>query len=227
MSPESKGTHCNADILRVAELSLRETVLEHGLQHPLALTKLEQYAALLRHFGKIDQAVDLENQIKGIKARTAAPDISQQQAQHTPQQTPSAPNPGLRKPTLEPASAVVASKPDPTADKAHLIKSDKSLYSARGHHIATASDGCLYTPTGRFIGHWNDGLDVYIDRNGYYLGLVLDENRLVRESNWRFDRLNFGHPPLDIDRPGWGRQPDMGPFPLPRGYEEVRMIEVE
>ncbi len=226
MSPDSKSSHSNADILRVAELNLRETVLEHGLQHPVALTKLEQYAALLRHFGKIDQAVDLENQIKGIKARTATPETSQQQGEVTPPPAPIEASKGSLKPTAGPVSADEAVKPALTV-KSQQVELDKSLYNARGHHIATAADGCLYTPTGKYIGHWNDGLDVYIDRNGNYLGLVLDENRLVRESNWRYDRMNFGHPPLDIDRPGWRRQPDMGPFPLPRGYEEVRMIEIE
>jgi hypothetical protein len=205
MSSESKGSPANAELLRAAELSLRDSVLEHGLQHPQSLAKLEQYAGLLRHFGKIDQAVDLENQIKGIKARTASTNQQQQPA--------------------ESKQSVQAIKPAAIAEQALPVETDRSLFSARGRHIATETEGCLYTPTGKFIGHWNEALAAYINRDGYYLGLVLDENRLVRESNWRFNHMNFGHPPKDVDRPGWRRQPDMSPFLLPRGFEEVKMLE--
>jgi hypothetical protein len=62
----------------------------------------------------------------------------------------------------------------------------KYLFDNNGRHIANEVNGQLHATTGKNIGHFMESTGFFIDMQGYYLGEIMFENRLLY-------RLNNGH----------------------------------
>lgn len=69
----------------------------------------------------------------------------------------------------------------------------KFLFDSKGNHIANEINGQLYLPTGRNIGHFLDSSGIFIDMDGYYLGEILFENRLLFRINNGYEYTCFGN----------------------------------
>lgn len=207
-------------ILQSAELALREALAKHGLQHPEVLEKLEQYIELLRLSGKTDGLSELDETARSLRNK-----FETAQAYPASQVAPTAPPaPRVTNPEQSDGGQTRQQEADApasgTAEQNAEVK-ERHLYSSRGKHIATEFDGHLYTPTGRHIGHWVEGIDVYVDRNGWYLGHVIDENRLAEYTYWSFHNRNFGDRGNAGDRPGWDYQRDTDRAVFPLGYQDI------
>lgn len=221
-----------AEDLQGAELALRQAVQAHGTTHPVVLEKLEAYVALAKKAGNTAQAEKLEEKAKilrkalGIESPTAAPSVAAPAAPPAP--TP-APNPA---PTAspEPATAAVSPSPQATATAVEtqpdeLRYVEKHLYNSKGEHIAVAFDGGLYTPFGKYLGRWDAELDAFIDDKGWYLGQIVEGDRLAKDPNWHYRLMNFGNIASAGNRTGWTRQPDTDRVMLPYGYNDISFAE--
>jgi hypothetical protein len=98
-----------------------------------------------------------------------------------------------------------------------------NLFNSRGEHIAVAWNENLYLPNGKHIGRWAADLAVYLDRKGNYLGIVVEENRLVADKNWQFRNMNFGDRGNEGDRPGWTKKRDIDAVAMPKWLEDVSL----
>ena len=67
------------------------------------------------------------------------------------------------------------------------------LFDSRGRHIANFVKGQLYGPSGRNIGHFLDGSDIFIDMSGRYLGELVHGDRLLYRTNSPYRSTNFGN----------------------------------
>ncbi|MBX9688499.1 MAG: hypothetical protein K2X27_17450 [Candidatus Obscuribacterales bacterium] len=97
------------------------------------------------------------------------------------------------------------------------------LYNSKGEHVAVAYKAGLYSPQGENIGRLLEDFDVYLDRSGWYLGQIVDGNRLARDLTWKHRDLNFGDRGNEGNCSGWGRSPDIERTFFDRGFEDVNL----
>ncbi len=190
-------------ILKSGEASLRDAIGTHGPQHEEVLEKLEEYLDLLRLCGKSDEAGQLEQHAVLLRSQFGT---SEQAQAATGSELPP------------------ATKPDLPASEASLEEvktAEKHIYSSRGRHVGTHSDGHLYTPGGKHVGRWLEEYGAYVDRNGWYIGHLIDGDRLAYDRNWQFTSRNFGDKGNAGDRPGWEFQRDKERSVFPTGCEDV------
>lgn len=95
------------------------------------------------------------------------------------------------------------------------------LYDSDGKHIAVAYKGALYLPDGKNLARWDDGLEAFLDRKGWYLGQIVQGNRLARDLTWQFRHMNFGDRGNEGNRSGFTNQPDESRVLLDSGWEDV------
>ncbi len=114
---------------------------------------------------------------------------------------------------------------EPVAEPVKQAASDEPvfLFNSHGEHIAVACDKALFSPQGENIGRLLEDYDVYLDRNGWYLGQIVDGNRLARDEAWIHRHLNFGDRGNEGDRAGWGRIADVERTYFDRGFEDVKL----
>ena len=53
------------------------------------------------------------------------------------------------------------------------------LFDSNGDHIANFMDNQLHDPGGDNIGHYLEDEGIFIDMDGYYLGEIIFDNRLL------------------------------------------------
>lgn len=97
------------------------------------------------------------------------------------------------------------------------------LFDSDGKHVAVAYKGALFLPDGRNIARWDDGLEAFLDRKGWYLGQIVQGNRLARDVTWQFRHMNFGDRGNEGNRSGWMRQSDEIRILLESGFEDVEI----
>ena len=68
------------------------------------------------------------------------------------------------------------------------------LFDSTGQPIAIWMNDQLYTPAGRYIAHYMVSLNIFIDRQGYYLGEILYQNRLLNRIHHAYRHVCFGSP---------------------------------
>lgn len=130
-------------------------------------------------------------------------------------ETPELVAPKAAEPAPVPAAAAAASDSDEPL----------FLFNSHGEHVAVAYNKALFSPQGENIGRLLEDYDVYLDRNGWYLGQVLEGNRLGRDVAWIHRHLNFGDRGNEGDRAGWGRIADVERTYFDRGFEDVKFGE--
>lgn len=95
------------------------------------------------------------------------------------------------------------------------------LYDSDGKHIAVAYKGALYLPDGKNLARWDDGLEAFLDRKGWYLGQIVQGNRLARDVTWQFRHMNFGDRGNEGNRSGFSNRADESRVLLDSGWEDV------
>ena len=95
------------------------------------------------------------------------------------------------------------------------------LYDSRGQHVAVAVEGGLFSPEGKVIGRYLAEFDVFLDCRGWYLGQIIDSNRLTRDPSWQFRELNFGDKNYFGKHSGWGRRGDIERTYFDMGFKDV------
>lgn len=95
------------------------------------------------------------------------------------------------------------------------------LYDSDGKHIAVAYKGALYLPDGKNLARWDDGLEAFLDRKGWYLGQIVQGNRLARDLTWQFRHMNFGDRGNEGNRSGFSNRADESRTLLESGWEDV------
>lgn len=190
--------------LKSSEAAVREAVAEFGAQHPEVLKRLERYVTLLRRAGKTAHADKLEEKAKTLRQLLGA------QADAAYEAPPKAATP--QPPTAAAAEATVV--PAQSGDV------ERPLFNSRGENVAVELKGHLYTPDGKYMGSWNADMEAYIGKDGRYLGHIVENDRLAKETAWRFRHLSFGRG-YEGDRTGWRRAADVQRVLLPHGFEDV------
>ena len=99
------------------------------------------------------------------------------------------------------------------------------LFNSEGKHVAVVWSGSLYDADGKNLGRWDEGLEAFLDRDGSYLGQIVEENRLARDLSWPYKHMNFGDKGNVGHRSGWSRQPDIERTTFVRGFEDVELQE--
>jgi hypothetical protein len=66
------------------------------------------------------------------------------------------------------------------------------LFDSSGRHIANSVNGQLHLPSGRNIGHFLREQKIFIDREGNYLGEVVQQDFLMRNPDSPHLDRNFG-----------------------------------
>lgn len=67
------------------------------------------------------------------------------------------------------------------------------LFDSNGQHIANEVNGQLYATTGQNIGHYLETTNFFIDMEGYYLGEIIFENRLLFRLNNGYQNVCYGN----------------------------------
>ncbi len=68
----------------------------------------------------------------------------------------------------------------------------KFLFNSKGQHIANEVNGQLHAPSGKNIGHFLESHGFFIDMNGFYLGEIKLENRLLHKVGNGYEGVSFG-----------------------------------
>jgi sporulation protein YlmC with PRC-barrel domain len=87
------------------------------------------------------------------------------------------------------------------------------LFNTSGEYVAFIQDGNLFNPNGKWLGVIANGNEVY-NTNGLYIGLLLDDDRVVIDKNWSI--------PKAIRRPSSPLKPITPIHPLKR----LKMFQV-
>lgn len=127
--------------------------------------------------------------------------------------------------TVPVRSAPVATAAAPAAPEGEGFSKETGLflYNSKGEHIAVAYKNGLYTPSGVNLGRLLEDFDVYIDRDGWYLGQIIEGDRLGRDPTWQHRDLNFGNKGNEGDSAGWGRQADTNAYFFDRPFVDVKL----
>lgn len=91
----------------------------------------------------------------------------------------------------------------------------KFLFDSTGQHIANEINGQLHATTGQNIGHLLPTGDFYIDMQGYYLGEVIFENRLIYRINNGFENVCYG---------SYGDYGNMGNYGNPGNFGSIGIV---
>lgn len=91
----------------------------------------------------------------------------------------------------------------------------KYLFNSSGQHIANEVNGQLHATTGKNIGHFMKDYNFFIDMNGYYLGEIVLENRLMYRLNNGYQSTCFGN---------YGNYGNVGNYGNPGNYGSIGMI---
>jgi hypothetical protein len=91
----------------------------------------------------------------------------------------------------------------------------KFLFDSRGSHIANEVNWQLHAPTGQNIGHYLATQKFYIDMDGYYLGEIVFENRLLYRLNNPYKSVCFGR---------FGNYGNVGNYGNPGNYGSIGTI---
>jgi hypothetical protein len=91
----------------------------------------------------------------------------------------------------------------------------KFLFDSHGHHIANEVNGQLHAPTGHNIGHYLPNQGFFIDMNGYYLGEIVAQNRLLYRLNNGFQNVCYGN---------YGNYGNVGNYGNPGNYGSIGTI---
>jgi hypothetical protein len=242
----------NSDSLKQAAADIRAAVAEHGNVHPVVLQKLESYVEMLVAAGNNAEADKLKERAQQIRkilsdkgisplpAASAVPAPATPAPAPTPSPAPApapAPDAGDDEMSNEALEAAVAKSvsereaaapapspssngaPDPTSDQAI------TLYNSGGEHIAVAVNGYIFSPEGKNLGRYQADFEVFVDRTGRYMGQIYEENRLVRDANFRYASFNFGDKGNEGDRAGWGRTADIFRTLLPPYLDDVKFSD--
>jgi len=91
----------------------------------------------------------------------------------------------------------------------------KYLFDSKGKHIANEVNGQLHSPTGQNIGHFLANYNFFIDMNGYYLGEIILQNRLMYKVRNGYRNTNFGR---------YGNYGNVGNYGNPGNYGSVGLV---
>jgi len=222
MSSEGGDSVPSEGLLKTAEDLLRKAVGQYGLQHPIVIERLKLYVDLMQRSGKGDQVKELEEQAKLLQQKMRLPEPSDNSAAaDTRPTTPASPMEN----SSDPEANDTASDNQDQRGVAAQAEVETHLRNSKGKHIATQVGRLLYTPSGRYLASWLEDLEVFVDKRGWYIGRIIDDNRLERETNWKFRNINFGKQSSAGDLPGWNSQPDIDYFQLSPGCEDVKLDE--
>ena len=97
----------------------------------------------------------------------------------------------------------------------------KFLFDSNGKHIANEVNQQLHATTGQNIGHYLSNYNFFIDMQGYYLGEIVFENRLIRNKNNGYRNTCFGNYG-NCGNPGnFGNPGNIGSIGIISGYEDI------
>jgi hypothetical protein len=122
-------------------------------------------------------------------------------------------------PVAQPADTSSSTAPSPAGETSIF------LFNSKGINVAVAYKGGLFTPEGKVVGRYLEDFDVFVDLRGWYLGQIVDGNRLTKDLTWRHQDLCFGNRGNEGDCVGWGRCHDVGRTFFERGFEDVKLSE--
>lgn len=208
--PQIPGTEARS---KVVELRLRDAVSRFGNIHPEVLKLLTEYISALRAEGLGEKAEKLL-----LKAVQMSAIIEGKQADAAEQ--------GDEKQSFQDLLNSQGS-----SDASHSTDIDKKcysdsgypLYDSSGRNIAVAYKGALFTPDGECIGRYMEEFQVFLDKRGWYLGHIVDENRLACERGWAFRHLNFGDRGNEGNHTGWGTSADISRTCFDYGFDDVNL----
>jgi hypothetical protein len=66
------------------------------------------------------------------------------------------------------------------------------LFNSEGEHIANFVNGYLHAPSGQHIGNYLDKEKIFVDRDGRYLGEIVQTDRLMYRISSSYRSKNFG-----------------------------------
>ena len=66
------------------------------------------------------------------------------------------------------------------------------LFNYKGDHIATFTNGQLYSVLGKNIGHYIESSSIFVDMLGDYLGQIPFANRLLQSDIYKYEGVNYG-----------------------------------
>jgi hypothetical protein len=97
----------------------------------------------------------------------------------------------------------------------------KSLFDSNGYHIANELNGQLYSPYGQNIGHFLESHRFYIDMQGYYLGEIIFNDRLMHRDGNGYDSVSFGNYGNYGNIGNYGNPGNVGSIGRIAGYSDI------
>lgn len=103
----------------------------------------------------------------------------------------------------------------------------KYLFDSKGKHIANEVNGQLHANTGQNIGHYLPNYGFFIDMNGYYLGEIVSENRLLKQSNYINRNICYGSYGNYGNIGNYGNPGNIFSISIIFGYEDVEINKLK
>jgi hypothetical protein len=95
------------------------------------------------------------------------------------------------------------------------------LFNSKGQHIANRIGDQLHAPSGRNIGHWIDGDEIFIDMKGRYLGEIVNGDRLMYCKASSYRSVNFGNYGNYGNAGNYGNPGNAGSIGLVSGFVDI------
>lgn len=97
------------------------------------------------------------------------------------------------------------------------------LFNRKGQHIANLINQQLHAPNGQGIGYFLENEGIFIDTNGYYLGEVVHENRLLFNTSSALKNSNFGSRAMHGSIGSYGNPGAYGNISVSPHYQDIKM----
>lgn len=91
----------------------------------------------------------------------------------------------------------------------------KYLFDTNGRHISNEVNGQLHSTTGENKGHFMKSAGFFIDMEGYYLGEIVFENRLLYRLNNGYHNVCYGN---------YGNYGNVGNYGNPGNYGSIGQV---
>ena len=103
----------------------------------------------------------------------------------------------------------------------------KYLFDSKGQHIANEVNKQLHSITGNNIGHFLLDYNFFIDMNGYYLGEIILENRLMYHTNNGYKSICLGNYGNYGNVGNYGNPGNYGSFGIISDYKDVEIDKLK
>lgn len=96
----------------------------------------------------------------------------------------------------------------------------KDLFNSNGDHIAHFIDNHLYNLKGKNIGHYIESQDIFIGMDGFYIGEIYNQDRLLYNTSSPFKNTPLGILG-DMGNMGIYGESSTYSMDVPFGYEDI------